>query len=317
LNFNYRVSELQFNVTPPPTVTTTSAPDDVYNTSQLSLVIDKADSIEEEKEEIVHGSVRHKKTFSCDDIVIEEEAPASSSESIESSRIRKISVVAMEKQKSFEMEEKFPKQQSQPFEALQLPPTTTSTQTVPTEEFPEVSVTSTAINQADDVGENAQFKEVETQQDTKIAQEIDMKAIEMRNYRSRSINERDAFGADDSAKSSKFCEQQKQSFLAHQQSMSQEADDEVAMVSGLLPGCVAPAPTPAPSIAPLAEIEVDPTEDDIDAAEQEEFVEPKPEAERKKKRKEKRDKDGEAQGEADSSDPDKSKRNAVCPWEDE
>lgn len=279
-------------------------------------MIDKADSIEEEKDEIVHGSVHHKKTFSCDDIVIEEEAPASSSESIESSRIRKISVVVMETKKSFEIEESLPKQQSQPIEALQLPPTSTSTQTLPTEEFPEVSVTSTAINQADDVGENAQSKEVEPQQGTKIAQEIDMKTIEMRNFCSRSINERDgnsscdAFG--DSAKASKRCD----SFLAHQQSMSQEADDEVAMVSGLLPGCVAPAPTPAPSIAPLAEIEVDPTEDDPDAPEQEEA---KPDVERKKKRKEKRDKEGgEAQGEADSStDPDKSKRNAVCPWEDE
>lgn len=291
-------------------------------------MIDKADSIEEEKEESVHvhGSVHHKKTFSCDDIVIEEEAPESSSESIESSRTRKISVVAMETEKSFEVEELLPKQQSQPIEALQLPPTSTSTQTIPTEEFPEVSVTTSAINQADDFGKNAQLKEVETQQDAKTAQEIDAKSIEMRNYRSRSINERDrnsprdAFFADDSAKSSKLCdEQQKQSFLAHQQSMTQEADDEVAMVSGLLPGCVAPAPTPAPSIAPLAEIEVDPTEDDIDGADQDEIVEAKPEVERKKKRKEKREKEGgEAQGEADgSTDPEKSIRNAVCPWEDE
>lgn len=306
------MSELQFNATPPPTVTT-SAPDEVYNTSELSLVIDKADSIEEEPEEIVHASVRHKKTFSCDDIVIEEEAPESSNESIESSRIRKVSVVAMETQKlSFEVDETLPKQQSQPIEALQLPPTTTSTQTIPTEEFPEVSVTSTAINQADNFGDNAQLKEIETQQDTNVAQEIDMK---MKEFRSRSINERDG-NSDD--------QQQKQSFLAHQQTMSQEADDEVAMVSGLLPGCVAPAPTPAPSIAPLAEIEVDPTEDDADAPEQGETVETKPDVERKKKRKEKREKEGgecqsQAQGEAadSSTDHEKSKRNAVCPWEDE
>lgn len=310
------MSELQFNATPPPTVTT-SAPDEVYNTSELSLVIDKADSIEEEPEEVVHASVRHKKTFSCDDIVIEEEAPVSSSESIESSRIKKVSVVAMETEKaSSEINESLPRQQSQPIEALQLPPTTTSTQTIPTEEFPEVSVTSTAINQADDFGDNAQLKEIETQQDTNVAQEIDMK---MKEFRSRSINERDG-NSDGSAND----QQQKQSFLAHQQSMSQEADDEVAMVSGLLPGCVAPAPTPAPSIAPLAEIEVDPTEDDADAPEQGETVETKPDVERKKKRKEKREKEGgechsQAQGEAadSSTHPEKSKRNAVCPWEDE
>lgn len=281
-------------------------------------MIDKADSIEEEREEVIH----HKSSLTSEILI--EENPMSSSESVESGRVRKISVIAMETERSFESEESLPKQQSQPIEALQLPPTTTSTQTLPTEEFPEVSDTSTAINQADDVGKNAQLKEVETQQDTKIEREINTKAMEKRNiFSERDVSSlSDAFGADDSAKSSKFCDdqQQKQSFLSHQQSMSQEADDEVAMVSGLLPaGCVAPAPTPAPSIAPLAEIEVDPTEDDADLAEQSETFEAKPEIERKKKRKEKRE-GGECQSQADadgSNDPDKSKRNAVCPWEDE
>lgn len=285
-------------------------------------MIDKADSIEEEKEEIVH----HKSSLTSETLF--EETLASSCESLELSRVRKISVIAMETDKSFGSEEFLPKQQSQPFEALQLPPTTTSTQTLPTEEFPEVSDTSAAINQADEVGKNAQSKEIETQQDTKIDRKINAKKIEPRNLSSERDESpsSDIFGADDSAKSSKFCDDQrrKQSFLSHQQSMSQDADDEVAMVSGLLPaGCVAPAPTPAPSIAPLAEIEVDPTEDDIDLAEQSEIVEVKPEIERKKKRKEKRDKEGgecqsQAQPEADgSNDPGKSKRNAVCPWEDE
>ena len=283
-------------------------------------MIDKADSIEEEKEEIVH----HKSSLTSETLF--EEALASSCESLELSRVRKISVIAMETEKSFENEKFLPKQQSQPFEALQLPPTTTSTQTLPTEEFPEVSDTSTAINQDDEVGKNAQLKEVETQQDTKIERKINAKNIETRKLSSEKDEtpSSDIFGADDSAKSSKFCDDQRQqqSFLSHQQSMTQEADDEVAMVSGLLPaGCVAPAPTPAPSIAPLAEIEVDPTEDDL--VEQSEIVEVKPEIERKKKRKEKRDKEGgechsQAQPEADgSNDPGKSKRNAVCPWEDE
>lgn len=317
-------------------------PDDVYNTSELSLVIDKADSIEETDESaemcvessIGHGSVHHKKTFSCDDIVIEEELPMLSE--LEASGERKISVVAIERKKSFEVDDLLlkqqPQQQSRPIEASLPPPTSTSTQTVPTEEFPEVSVTTTTINQSDDVRKIA---DVETQQETKIAQEIDMKVKEMRKSCSRSINEKsescaaDAT-ADETAKScssfaSKFDEQQnKQELLSHQQSMSQDDDFEVAMVSGLLPGCVAPAPTPAPSIAPLAEIEVDPTEDDIDnITEQCEIVEPKPEVERRKKRKERKEKEGgegqsQAQGEADNStDPEKSKRNAVCPWEDE
>lgn len=325
--FNYRICDLQFNVTPPPTVTTTLATDEIYvgNTSELSLVIDKADSIEEEKDESEHASVHQKKTFSCDDIVIEEEVTAPS-DPIEF-RVRKISV---DKKKSFEVEEPPVKQQSQPIEALQLPPTSISTQTVPTDEFPEVSVTTATINQADDVKEIAQLN-VETQQDTKIAQEIDTKANEMRKLCSRSSHDKedDALAEEafkSSLASSRSCDyqhhqqQQKQILLAHQQSMSQEEDYEVAMVSGLLPGCVAPAPTPAPSIAPLADFEVDPTEEDIEIATECDIVEARPDVERRKKRKERKDKEGsdQAQTEAESStDPEKSKRNAVCPWEDE
>lgn len=313
---------------------TTSAPDDDYSASELSLVIDKADSIEE-KDEISETvkettrSTRHRKTCSCDDIVIEEEAQASSDSDV--SRERKISIVAIESKKSFEADDSQLKQQSRPIEALQLPPTSTSTQTVPTDEFPEVAVETTTINQTDVVREIAQLN-VETQEDTKIAQEIDKEVKEIRKSCSRSTSERDESYSGDAVvdETAKSCfkssddQQQKQEQLSYEQSMSQDEDFEVAMVSGLLPGCVAPAPTPAPSIAPLAEIEVDPTEDEPEnAGEQGESAEPKPEVERKKKRKERKDKEGgesqsQAQGETDSStDPEKSKRNAVCPWEDE
>lgn len=302
--FNYRISELQFNVTPPPTVTT-SAPDEVYGASELSLIVDKADSIEEEDEGAALES-NQKTTFSSDDIVIEEETIASW-ESVESGS-RKPSVVAIE------IVESQPKQQSRPIEATHPPPTSTSTQTVPTEEFPEASFTSTVINQAGDIRETAQFN-VETQQETKIEQEIDACTRSIKDYDDASAK---------TCSSSFEDQQQKECLLAHQQSMSQEDDYEVSMVSGLLPGCVAPAPTPAPSIAPLAETEVDPAEDDTDNfLEPCENVEQKPEVERKKKRKEKRDREGgegqsHSQTEADcSTDPDKSKRNAVCPWEDE
>lgn len=256
--------------------------------------------------------------------MIEEESSAASDSDV--SRERKISVIAVESKKSFEADDL---QQSRPIEALQLPPTSTSTQTVPTEEFPEVAIATAAISRADDAKEIAQLN-VETQQE--IAQELDREIREMRKSRSRTTSERDEgfscdIVADKTAKSgSKLSDDliQRHEQLSQEQSMSQDEDFEVAMVSGLLPGCVAPAPTPAPSIAPLAEIEVDPTEDEPEnTGEQGESAEPKPEVERKKKRKEKKDKEGvesqsQAQGEADSSsDPDKSKRNAVCPWEDE
>lgn len=328
LSFNYRICDLQFNVTPPPTVTTTSAPDDVYSTSELSLVIDKADSIEEkdesgEIEESSYVAFHTKKTFSCDDIVIEEELPATlESESLNE---RKMSVVTIEERKIFDLKDSQIKQQ--PIEASHLPPTTASTQTVPTDEFPEVFVASTIINQINDVEVNAQL-DVEAQQDIKVAQEIDSLASEMRKSCTRSMNEYDQSSGvcDETSKLcsviSKASDDQRLHLRSHQQ--SQEDDYEVAMVSELVPGCVAPAPTPAPSIAPLAEIEVDTAEDDVDnVTEQFESVEPKPEVERKKKRKEKKEKESgeshsQAQAEAESSnDPEKSKRNAVCPWEDE
>lgn len=297
-------------------MTTTKAPEDVYNTSELSLVIDKADSIEEKDE----SGCSEMKMFSSGDIVIEEEE---SQELEEEARERKKSIAEM--RKSFEIDDAklLMRRPSTCLEASASPPTSISTQTIPTEEFPEVPIIVASINQSDDVRESAQSN-VETQQETKIAQEIDSKA--------KSWNERDentnseAMVADDEAISSAMsaarCEKQQQRqeravLLAHQHSMSQEDDFEVSMVSGLLPGCVAPAPTPAPSIAPLAEVELDPTEDDIEP----EPVEPKPDIERKKKRKERKEKEGENQPQGDaegsSSEPDKSKRNAVCPWEDE
>lgn len=264
-----------------------------------------------------------KKMFSCDEAVIEED-PLASSES-DDAKERKLSVIAIESKKSVDIEDVQAKQPSKPFEASILPPTSTSTQTVPTEEFPEASVTSTTINQTVDVGEIAQLN-VETQQDTNIAHEIDTK--EMRKSCSRSIKDEssagDAAAADEAVKSipsaSPSRDEQQKSLLAHQQSTSQEEDYEVAMVSGLLPGCVAPAPTPAPSIAPLAETEVDTAEDELDNPNEFESIEQRPENERRKKRKEKKEKEGEghAAAEAESStNPEKSKRNAVCPWEDE
>jgi hypothetical protein len=85
----------------------------------------------------------------------------------------------------------------------------------------------------------------------------------------------------------------------------------------------APAPTPAPSIAPLAEIDVDPPEDDTETLSENVEMDQRCDIERKKKRREKKEKEAgssqnKQQGEhSTSSDPEKAKRNAICPWEDE
>lgn len=87
-------------------------------------------------------------------------------------------------------------------------------------------------------------------------------------------------------------------------------------------GCVAPAPTPAPSIAPLAEVEVDPPEDELDTEEMESVH--MPEVQEKRNEVKKNDKQ-EIDGAAAVVETDvvethcegMPSRNAVCPWEDE
>uniref|UniRef100_A0A182SAC2 Uncharacterized protein n=1 Tax=Anopheles maculatus TaxID=74869 RepID=A0A182SAC2_9DIPT len=110
--------------------------------------------------------------------------------------------------------------------------------------------------------------------------------------------------------------------------------------SGLLPGCVAPAPTPAPSIAPLAEVELDPPDDeaDVDEPEQQQHQQPIDPPEppsgtsgtatvvivddlsKRRKRKERKDRAQEPDTiRAQKSEEENSERkgNAVCPWDDE
>lgn len=109
----------------------------------------------------------------------------------------------------------------------------------------------------------------------------------------------------------------------------------------LVPGCVAPAPTPAPSIAPLAEVEIDPTDDDPDTEEAAieiccdiaiddtaaTVADALPTTSEVKKRRKKRNSetkvdkaDTEASQESlvtPQADDGQHGRNAVCPWEDE
>lgn len=119
----------------------------------------------------------------------------------------------------------------------------------------------------------------------------------------------------------------------------------------LVPGCVAPAPTPAPSIAPLAEVEIDPPDDDLDTEDLDQSDEPiiAGPSEQHKKRK-KHDSETKSQISVDCDVPvevvveqdiqgttasgvvvpqigvtqsppvqgdDSQARNDVCPWEDE
>ncbi|XP_037025638.1 regulator of G-protein signaling 9 isoform X2 [Bradysia coprophila] len=87
-------------------------------------------------------------------------------------------------------------------------------------------------------------------------------------------------------------------------------------------GCVAPAPTPAPSIAPLAEVEVDPPEDELDTEEMESVhvSESAGESKTEIKKTDKQEGDGAAVVEKDVVETQCEEtqcRNAVCPWEDE
>ncbi|KAG5684823.1 hypothetical protein PVAND_014035 [Polypedilum vanderplanki] len=344
-----RISDLQFNVTPPPNITTTD--DDVYSTSELSLVINKADSIEtkEDTRESLESLQQQQQQpmltttieLPCDDceqqqyevkdVVIEEASKVPIG-------VRKAS---MNIQKSQEQEELLqPPSSSSSISSL---PASISTQTLPIDNF---SGAISTINQSIDTGD-VEVTQIEIQHkqqcgdDRKSLHEpTECKKKAMKKTKSRSIEEKERkLACDvDSNKSVEievtgdnpsFDEQHrmtssssKHGSLTHQQSLASQDDDyEISMVSGLLPGCVAPAPTPAPSIAPLAEIEVDPTEDDTEAPSEQADSEPKPEFEKKKKRRDKKDREGQSSSQdaaaGSATDDEKAKRNAVCPWEDE
>ena len=276
------------------------------------MVINKTDSIEEEREEmplkvsssesLTGNVIRHRKTFSCDDIVIEEEPLIETNERKESIDYVGETIIV-----------------PQQYHQLSSLPATISTQTIPTEEFPEASIVM-VINQLmtnesnESNNEELILMEQEIRGDERDGQDCMIK----KKY-SQSDDETDkshSIGVE-SCPMSKPSNEQHKKMLQQQQSISQEDDYEVAMVSGLLPGCVAPACTPAPSIAPLAEIEADPVEEDLECFESYESVEKKPDSERKKKKREKKDKKETETGASSFTPEPDSTRNIVCPWEDE
>jgi len=188
---------------------------------------------------------------------------------------QKAAEVELERQDSIADVPQTPSLVQQSSSSLTSLPASISTQTLPTQEFPEVSVSSNiVINQSIDVEEitnqsqvaNAPDIEASTAQyemQQKSSHEADRKARGIKKMKSRSIEEKEKkltrSGSDDGNKIEDICqdytgrssfdEQQsqqqhlrhccQQSILAHQQSQaSQDEDYEIAMVSGLLPGCV-------------------------------------------------------------------------------
>ncbi|XP_058821535.1 uncharacterized protein LOC131683498 isoform X2 [Topomyia yanbarensis] len=132
------------------------------------------------------------------------------------------------------------------------------------------------------------------------------------------------------------------------QSSLEQTEYDIMMEGGecMVPGCVAPAPTPAPSIAPLAEVEMDPADDEGPETEPSETErtetvtvvvttrerqEQEPEASagatvviiedqvKRKKRRERRERDRDSLQQQKSEDDNSEKKggNAVCPWDDE
>ena len=290
LIINYRISDLHFNVTPPPNESCVG--DDVYSTSELSLVINKADSIEC-KEEIKISSeslqqsnaqqstslelpsgYNNDNNINDDDVIVTGDAIIDTSRKLSIVDEQKGAEVEQEKEDSIADVPQTPSLVQQSSSSLTSLPASISTQTLPTQEFPEVSVSSnTVINQSFDVEEITNQSQVANAPDIEAStaqHEMQQKSSHeggnrkervFKKMKSRSIEEKEKklthSGSDEGNKIEDFCQDNtarssfdenqqqnlrhccKQSILTHQQSQaSQDEDYEIAMVSGLLPGCV-------------------------------------------------------------------------------
>jgi hypothetical protein len=283
------LSDLHFNVIPPPNENkfgTTDSDDVVYNTSELSLVINKADSIECTDDIKLSSSSLHKasaqqqiitKALPCDDdsVIVNVLTNVSSDNNNE----RKKSITSMQ-QKSGDIEIPIPmhQQQQAPISSsLTSLPASISTQTLPTDEFPQacVSYNTKLINQnvVDVGGDITTATAIQAVSDTQCElHEIDRKASVKETKKamcSRSIEEKenrkmsceddgnknnigncsaativDNLGRrsiEDDLQDEQYRHHvgSKQNTLTHQQSLaSQDEDFEIALVTGLLPGCV-------------------------------------------------------------------------------
>lgn len=239
-------------------------------------MINKADSVEakedmqESRESLQQQPLATTIELPCDeeqnDIVIEEasKVPSERNPTMSRSEQRK----SMEQEVSIEQQKPPPPRPSS--SSITSLPASISTQTLPTEDFPEAS---TVINQSSDAS-NVTTIAIETQHEIQRQQQQggsedksllesasnDKRSKGIRKTKTRSSEERESRKSacdiesnrsveveiDDNfveQRPSSFDEQQrgasKQSSLTYQQSQaSQDEDYEVAMVSGLLPGCV-------------------------------------------------------------------------------
>lgn len=229
LIINYRISDLHFNITPPSLITTMASDKSATNVSasELSLVINKAESIEEKGCEIEASTEslhRQRQLRKDSGDVIDEiiNVPVMSCE-------RKASIA--ERQKSVDKQEVIADVQP----SL---PTSISTQTLPTEEFPEELPTGIAIINQD---ANKMDSTSATQLERQTAPEIDRKTKGIKKAKSRSIEDKERkapCGGKMSVEEDDERRHHKCYKLTHQQSqVSQEEDLEITM-SELLPGCV-------------------------------------------------------------------------------
>lgn len=227
LIINYRISDLPFNITPPLLITTMANNKLVTNvaTSELSLVINKAESIEEqegENEEVTESFQRQSTKDSGD--VIEEiiNVPVMSCEP------RKASVA--ERQKSMDMS----------VDVHTSLPTSISTQTLPTEEFPDAPDLA-VINQDANKMETTSVTQLESTLSEQTAPEIDRKTKGIKKAKSRSIEEKErktSCGGKMSVDDDDERRHHKCYKLIHQQSQVSQDDDLEFHMTELQPGCV-------------------------------------------------------------------------------
>lgn len=216
---------MHFNITPPSSLPTSESNNSnknnnnrVASTSQLSLVINKAESIEESKESEIRASSS-------------ESLPPPPPEVIE--EVISVPTVVFTEQKASISERQ--KSRESFIEIRSSLPASISTQTLPTDEFPEPAGTTTSmiINQVSEA----------TNQQAIEAPEIDRKTKGIKKAKSRSIEEKKATSSDGGIQKISIDDDEEQLQkcykITHQQSLqSQEDDYEISMVTGLLPGCV-------------------------------------------------------------------------------
>lgn len=217
---------MHFNITPPTLITTSANNKSNVSTSELSFVINKVDSIEEKAGEIEESTEslpgQRKQTKDSGDE--KEEVFAVLVTDCE----RKASIA--ERQKSSDKHEITVDVPPPPL------PTSISTQTIPTDEFPETIIHQDVNKMESTSATHSELKLGESHQQT--APEIDRKAKGIKKTKSRSTEDKKALCCGKISVEEDEERKHKCYKLTHQQSqVSQDEDLEITM-SELVPGCV-------------------------------------------------------------------------------